>query len=534
MALQGAWSFNENSGTTAADSTGNNFTANDVPGWSASGHTGAALANDGSATGASVDLGTGYDFTAPNNVNEENVTRSTFMCWFRLNSLKADQQIMRGPRMGGSYQWTVAVTAAGVLYTTGEGTVTTSATLTTGTWYHVALAVDWGYGSGGVENNVQVYLNSALVGFGTGFPLHNGSLLYWGGYDVALDGRVDDARWDSVQLSQSEIQTFMNTPVSAEAGPTATRWWKSDDGTWLPMNTVLNVGTSQAGSLKGWELTSANTGIAKHGLVGTNLAVYAGLEKPLSGTRITEKWIQTGLDISNGNIIIERCYVAPTNGSGSLLMGFDNNTVTAGKGPVTVTDCTITGVNLSQQDAAFSLGIQAYGTFTGNYITNVGSGIGFLGSGDYSDSLVEGNYVTNLVAWGDPDTTGNHSDAFTIRDYSNAVESARKIEVLNNRFNCESGNDTGACFIQTYSGDIDNTIIQGNYLEGGGYVFGLNTMNGNTVSNLQMVDNRFRSTGYGNASADGITPIAAWVDNYVYSAGQVDARGAVVPMPDTP
>jgi hypothetical protein len=82
-------------------------------------------------------------------------------------------------------------------------------------------------------------------------------------------------------------------------------------------------------------------------------------------------------------------------------------------------------------------------------------------------ALVERNYITKLRAWGDPAADGNHSDAFTVRDFKDAP--GRQLLVRNNRFDRNSGNDTDAFFIQTYSGDFANVTAEGNLLEGGGY-----------------------------------------------------------------
>lgn len=73
--------------------------------------------------------------------------------------------------------------------------------------------------------------------------------------------------------------------------------------------------------------------------------------------------------------------------------------------------------------------------------------------------------MTDWRAWGDPATTGNHSDGFTVRDFP--AGPGRLLIVRNNRIDCDSGNDTGAFFVQTYGGNIDNVAASGNLLEGG-------------------------------------------------------------------
>jgi hypothetical protein len=80
-------------------------------------------------------------------------------------------------------------------------------------------------------------------------------------------------------------------------------------------------------------------------------------------------------------------------------------------------------------------------------------------------ALVERNYITKLPARGDPAADGNHSDAFTAHDFKDAP--GPQLLVRNNGFDCNSGNDTDAFFIQTYSGDIAKLTAEGNLLEGG-------------------------------------------------------------------
>ena len=134
------------------------------------------------------------------------------------------------------------------------------------------------------------------------------------------------------------------------------------------------------------------------------------------------------------------------------------------------------------------------------------------------------------IRWGDPATTGNHSDAFTIRDFSNAERPDRKAVIRNNRFDCDSPNPTGAFFIQAYAGRIDNVTIQGNLLEGNGYQLALEAKDSG-YSNIKAVDNRFSGTGFGAAYVTGGPGFASWQDNYVYAAAAPSARGTAVSKP---
>lgn len=515
MSLQGAWRFEEGSGTTSADMSGNGLTTTQVPGWTATGHTGGGIALNGTTAGAAVAISSAFDFWPS----------STFMCWVRFNSFSGgNRYIIYGPRYGGSGEQGVYVTAAGQLQAVGQGTIT-GPTLSTNTWYHIAFAFDWA--SGGGASNAKLYVDGALVGSGAGFPINSGTLRWGGPTGFVMNGMVDDARWDSDQLSQAQIQTYMNTPVPGPLESSGTtRFLKASDGSWKPTYTRRIVG-STSGVLYGWQLNKYNTGLNKFGINGDRLPLYTGPPKPLAGAIIRDKKITSGLDLSNGGITIERCFVQPASFGGAFVLdpldGNGNLAPTAN----TIRDCTVDGSLLSQFNAAMCCGIRVVGTVSGNFVKGFGSGIAFLAAGDTVDGLVENNYVTGLIAWGDPATDGNHSDGFTIRDFTAAVRPARQALIQNNRIDTHSGNDTGSCFLQTYAGRIDNVTIQGNLFEGGGYNMGLNQLNA-PYSNIKSINNRFTPLGYGASYVQGGGGYTQWTENYINAPGQPNNAGAVV------
>lgn len=514
MALQGAWRFEEGAGATSADMSGNNLPVTNIPGWSANGYTGGGLAVGAAGSGGRVAISSDFNFT----------DSSTFMCWVRITALGATRTIMQGPRYAGIGTWTVAVSAGGALSASWGSTIT-GPTLTAGTWYHIAFALDWAQGGGG--SNSRLYVNGTLVASGEGFPI-NGGTLYWGGNTNPLNGVIDDARWYSEQLTQSQVQELMNMPVPGPLESSGTtRFTKAANGSWSPAYTRRIVGTPPAGTVYGWQLTKHNTGVAKFGINGNRLPLYTGLAKPAAGTVIRGKKITTALDLSNGNITLERCLIQPTGSGAFVLEGFDVNGMVPAPTPITIRDCTIEASAMSEYGAAWSTGIRVLGTITGNYISGFGSGIAIMGLGNQLDCLIEGNYVANLKSWGDGATDGNHCDAFTIRDFSNVTVPARQITVQNNRFDCTTANATGACFLQTYSGRIDNALIQGNLLEGGGYNFGLNQLN-HPYSNIRSINNRFNPTGFGTHYTQGGSGFTTWTNNYLNAPGQPDNRGATV------
>jgi len=282
----------------------------------------------------------------------------------------------------------------------------------------------------------------------------------------------------------------------------------------------------------GWTVNASTVGLAPLGLSCESLPVYTGSSSVPKGTVISGKRVTTPLDLSAGGITIERSCIQPTSAWRGLpiLSTMDNNTLKIATSKVTIRDSEVSGSLLSKEDAAWATGFMGVGDVTSTYFHDLGSGIAVMHTGETEDMTIERNYVTRLIAWGDPATTGNHTDAFTIRDFTAAKRADRKLLILNNRFDANSGNDTGALFIQTYAGRIDNVTIQGNLLEGLGYQLGLNQLN-SPYSNLRAIDNRFSGTGFGATYVQRGPGWAQWQQNYIYKANATDGKGTVVNQP---
>lgn len=291
--------------------------------------------------------------------------------------------------------------------------------------------------------------------------------------------------------------------------------------------------TTELRDVQGWTLTAETVGLAPLGLSCDSLPVYTGPAKPLAGTTISGQLITNGLDLSAGGIMIERSCIQPTSiGRGLPVLTTTDNNVTflPGPEPVTIRDSEIDGSRLGTEMGALSTGFIGIATVQRNYVHHLGSGIALFHSGASLDALIENNYVTDLLGWGDAATTGNHSDAFTIRDFSNVERPDRKAVIRNNRFDCDSPNPTGAFFIQAYAGRIDNVTIEGNLLEGSGYQLALEAKDSG-YSNITATDNRFSGTGFGAVYVTGGPGFASWQDNYVYAAAAPGARGTAVSEP---
>ena len=55
--------------------------------------------------------------------------------------------------------------------------------------------------------------------------------------------------------------------------------------------------------------------------------------------------------------------------------------------------------------------------------------------------------------------------------------------------------------------------------------------NGSTYGNVDVVNNRFRPTGWGAAAVGSGPGVTVWSENYRYDATRPDGKGVVVPEP---
>jgi hypothetical protein len=282
-------------------------------------------------------------------------------------------------------------------------------------------------------------------------------------------------------------------------------------------------------SLLGWQLTSTNVGLAPHGLSCESLPAYTGALKPASGARISAVRITGPLDLSNGDIIVEKSCIRPTS------VGYHNSflvttTICAGNGcsatpvgKVIVRDSEIDASGLSAATIAASCAFLGVGTVQRNYMHGMGSGICFFETGAELDAIAEQNYVTGLRSYGD-----SHNEAATIRDFRQNAANTRAVKLISNRLDCSSGNETGGLFIQPTWLPIYNVTVEGNYLEGGGYNLYLEATGNATYGNVHSNNNRFRSTGWGPSAVSSGPGWTTWSNNHRYDATKPDGKGAVV------
>jgi hypothetical protein len=283
--------------------------------------------------------------------------------------------------------------------------------------------------------------------------------------------------------------------------------------------------------LRGWQLNATNVGLAPFGIDGSQLPVYTGPYEIPAGSYITGMKFTRPVSLIQGNITIEKSLFQPTSlGIGQAVVGatvYSNNQWLAPPNTVTIRDSEFDASRLPLENAAKGFAFSGLADLQRNYIHGFGIGISIFGTGRTLDGLIEHNYITDTPAFGNPGTTGNHIDAFTIRDFTDAQRPDRKLVVRNNRFDANAAtNVTGAFFMQAWGGRIDNVSIEGNLLEGNGYNLILEA-NANGYSNISATDNRFAPTGYGATYNTG-NGWTTWQNNYLFSPAMPGGMGAAV------
>jgi hypothetical protein len=261
------------------------------------------------------------------------------------------------------------------------------------------------------------------------------------------------------------------------------------------------------GSIKGWDLNGYNIGLAGAGLSADSLPPYTGPYNPKAGTIIREQLIETGLDLSAGDIIIERCAIRPPSvGTGIAVVNSINT-----QSNVTLRDCDIDGSTITDGNLTFAF--YGCGIIERCNIFGTGSGIWLTGN---LGVRAENNYIHNLR-----NVAGAHVDGFTIRSYRGP-----SAVILNNRIESYSGYDTGALVIGNDGGYIDNVLVEGNLLAGYGYnllLFG-NGPEGFGPT-MQAINNRFIPDGFGVGYTTGGWHWLDWKENYLYDSSKATGRG---------
>jgi hypothetical protein len=198
------YAFNEGSGTTVSDSSGN-AGAGTIQGatWTPQGKYGSALSFNGTSNWVTVNDSNAMDLTGEMTLEAWVYPTVLPSDWRTVIHKEADRYYL----MAGSNSGTPA---AGGTFATGNAKVYAPSALAVNTWTHLAVTYD--------STWVRLYINgievasqpqTALLTTSTG-PLRMGGTQAYGEY---FQGRIDEVRIYNRALIQAEIQTDMNTPV---------------------------------------------------------------------------------------------------------------------------------------------------------------------------------------------------------------------------------------------------------------------------------------------------------------------------------
>jgi hypothetical protein len=221
----------------------------------------------------------------------------------------------------------------------------------------------------------------------------------------------------------------------------------------------------------------------------TNTGVPAGVDlTPYNGNLVinTPGAVISGLDIQGTvfieapNVTLEDCQITSADYWVVEIRG--------GMTGVTVQNCTINGVGTGEG----SSGIEGMGTFLNNNIYNVENGITL----DGGDTLIQGNYIHDLLASGSPHYDGIQIDG----DVSN-------VTILGNTV-INPWTQTSAVMIDNYFGPISNITVDNNLLVGGGYTIYVDAhFNNSPVSDVSITNNHMGPGYFGITDFNGTSPV---------------------------
>jgi hypothetical protein len=241
--LVAAYSFNEGSGTTVTDASGNNNTGT---------ISGATWTTAGKFGGALVFNGTSAKVTIPNTSLLQLTTAMTLEAWVKPSTVTA---AWRDVIYKGNDNYFLEATSTNNSWPAGGGTFNGSyadmfgtAALAVNTWTHLAVTYDGA--------TLRLYVNGVQVSSRaqTGNLVTSSNPLQIGGdsiYGSYFQGTIDEVRIYNQALSPSEIQADMQTPVVNR--PVAAYSFNAGSGT----SVADSSGNGNMGTISGATWTTA-------------------------------------------------------------------------------------------------------------------------------------------------------------------------------------------------------------------------------------------------------------------------------------
>jgi len=203
--LVGWWKFDETSGGTAPDSSGNgnDGTLTGTTQWEPIGKVGGALDFDGSSGHVTIPHSPSLAL-----LNQGDFTISA---WFKLDELPSENKevFQQGDGGGTGRTWLFVAADAEIRSFLGGATVPSGFYVQADTWYHAAVVVT----EGGATDNVQIYVNGQPEGVASPMTMEDSQGGYFIGCHKNLsnfwDGLIDDVRLYNHALLELEILAAM-------------------------------------------------------------------------------------------------------------------------------------------------------------------------------------------------------------------------------------------------------------------------------------------------------------------------------------
>jgi hypothetical protein len=206
--LVAAYSFDEGSGTSVGDASGNgNVGVVQGATWSSAGKFGGALAFDGSSSRVRVPDSASLDVTSGLTAEAWVFPAAAQTGWRTVVQKEVDSYLLHASSGVGGLR-----PAGGATFGSQVPTVFGPSALPVGVWSHLAVTYD--------GSQLRLFVNGTQVASApqTGSIATSTGPLWVGGnspYGEYFNGRIDDVRVYKVALSASEIQADMTTPVGA-------------------------------------------------------------------------------------------------------------------------------------------------------------------------------------------------------------------------------------------------------------------------------------------------------------------------------
>lgn len=210
------WSFDEGTGKTAADATGNGHDGefNGAPKWVA-GKFGTALEFDGKGDYVAVADDDALDLT----------DKITLMAWFSPNDVLTSRRLMvKNNSIFVIFDFSNANSIDFLVKPNNTFAESKTTDWKVGEWYHFAGTFD--------GKTLKVYINGELEGeAANNVPIAPSDLELWIGGDDngrATDwfpGKIDEVRLYDKTLSGADIQRVMDTPADVQARDKLTTTW---------------------------------------------------------------------------------------------------------------------------------------------------------------------------------------------------------------------------------------------------------------------------------------------------------------------